>query len=203
MKKISIFLVIVLFVATSFGQRKLGTKPTETGGPLAFEQAVYDVLDYDITVAADPADQSIKGTTVMTARIVIPTNVIVLDLDTPFTIEKVTEGGKDVHFQRKEGKIWIWFPMTKQVGETLKTSISYSGKPRIAPNPPWVGGFMWKKTPNGADWISVALQNDGADLLFPCKDHPSDKPATSSMHITVPDPLIAVGPGRYVGVQKE
>ena len=202
MKKISIFLTIVLFALPMFAQRQLGVKPTETGGPLTFEQSVYDVLDYDITVAADPADQSIKGTTVMTARIVIPTNVIVLDLDTPFTIEKATEGGKDVHFQRKEGKIWIWFPMTKQVGETLKTSITYSGKPRIAPNPPWVGGFMWKKTPNGADWISVALQNDGADLLFPCKDHPSDKPATSSMHITVPDPLIAVGPGRYVGVRK-
>lgn len=202
MKKISIFLVIVLLAVTTFAQRQLGTKPTETGGPLMFEQAVFDVLDYDITIAADPAEQSIKGTTIMAARVVIPTNVIVLDLDTPFTIEKVTESGKDVHFERKEGKIWIWFAMTKQVGEMIKTSISYSGKPRIAPNPPWVGGFMWKKTPNGADWISVALQNDGADLEFPCKDHPSDKAATSSMHITVPDPLIATGPGKLESVKK-
>ena len=61
---------------------------------------------------------------------------------------------------------------------------------------------MWEKTPNGADWISVALQNDGADLLFPCKDHPSDKPAMAAMHITVPDPLIASGPGKLEGVKK-
>jgi len=61
---------------------------------------------------------------------------------------------------------------------------------------------MWKTTPSGADWISVALQNDGADLLFPCKDHPSDKPATAAMHITVPDPLIATGPGKLENVTK-
>jgi aminopeptidase N len=138
----------------------------------------------------------------MTAKAVIPTNVIVLDLDTPYTIGKLTESGRDVRYERKEGKIWIWFPMTKQVGDEIKTSISYSGTPRVAPNPPWIGGFIWAKTKSGDDWISVALQNDGADLLFPCKDHPSDKPATASMHITVPDPLIATGPGKLESVKK-
>ena len=68
--------------------------------------------------------------------------------------------------------------------------------PREAPRPPWVGGFIWAKTPIGADWISVALQNDGADLMFPVKDHPSDKAAMAALHITVPDPLIAIGPGQ-------
>lgn len=199
-------LLSVLFIlsvsAGAFAQRDLGVRPTETGGPLKFEQAVFDVLDYDISITADPKTKSISGTTVMTAKTVIPTNVIMLDLDTPFTVTKLTEGGRDVKFQHKDGKIWIWFPMTKQVGEEIKTSITYSGTPREAPRPPWVGGFMWKKTPSGADWISVALQNDGADLMFPCKDHPSDKPATSSMHITVPDPLIANGPGKLEGVRK-
>ena len=167
-----------------------------------FEQAAYDVQNYDITISADPKTKSISGTTVMTARTVIPTNVIVLDLDMPFTISNLTEGGKEVKFQRKEGQIWIWFPMTKQVGDEIKTSITYAGTPREAPRPPWVGGFMWKKTADGSDWISIALQNDGADLLFPCKDHPSDKPATSSMHITVPSPLVAVGPGKLQSVKK-
>ena len=167
-----------------------------------FEQAAYDVLNYDISISADPRAKSISGTTVMTARTVIPTNVIVLDLDTPYKIEKLTEGGRDVKYEFKDGKIWIWFPATKQVGEEIKTSITYAGTPREAPRPPWVGGFIWKKTKDGADWINVALQNDGADLMFPCKDHPSDKPATSSMHITVPDPLYAVGPGKMQGIKK-
>ncbi len=196
--------IVTLFVLTisAAAQREHGVRPTETGGPLMFEQAAFDVQNYDVSVTADPKTKSITGTTVMTAKTVIPTNVIVLDLDTPYTISKLTDATKDLKYERKGGKVWIWFPMTKQVGETIRTAITYSGTPRIAPNPPWVGGFMWTKTPSGADWISVALQNDGADLLFPCKDHPSDKPATSSMHITVPDPLVASGPGRLEGVKK-
>lgn len=203
MKRSLLFVLFNLVIVSAvFAQRELGVRPTETGGPLKFEQAAFDVLNYDISIKADPKTRSISGTTVMTARTVIPTNVIMLDLDTPYTISKLTEGGKDVKFQHKDGKIWIWFPMTKQVGEEIKTSITYGGTPREAPRPPWVGGFMWKKTPSGADWISVALQNDGADLEFPCKDHPSDKAATSAMHITVPDPLIATGPGKLESVKK-
>lgn len=203
MRKLSVVVVLTLLVAvTSYAQREHGVRPTDTGGPLMFEQAVFDVQNYDITIGADPRTKSIIGTTVMTAKTVIPTNVIVLDLDTTYTITSVIEGGRSVKYERRGGKVWMWFSQTKQVGDQIKTSITYSGTPRIAPNPPWIGGFIWAKTEGGADWISVALQNDGADLLFPCKDHPSDKPATAAMHITVPDPLVATGPGRLEGVKK-
>lgn len=201
-----IFLLTVLLLtsltAAARAQRELGVRPTESGGPLKFEQAVFDVQSYDITLRVDPKAKAISGATVMRARIVIPTNVILLDLDTPFTVSTVKDSdGKDLRFQRTETAIRIFFPLTKQPGEEIETVIAYSGIPRIAPRPPWVGGFMWEKTQRGADWVSVALQNDGADLLFPCKDHPSDKPAAVAMHITVPDPLVAVGPGRSEGSQ--
>lgn len=202
MKKFLALSAALLFVTTGFSQREHGARPTATGGPLMFEQAAFNVQSYDIELKADPRDKSLTGTTTMIALTVIPTNVIVLDLDLPYTISKLTDGKEPLKYERKEGKIWIWFPYTKQVGEEIKTAISYSGTPRIAPNPPWIGGFMWAKTPSGADWISVALQNDGADLLFPCKDHPSDKPETAIMRISVPDPLVAVGPGRLDGVTK-
>lgn len=196
-------LILIVFTTAVFAQRDLGSRPTETGGVLMFEQAAFDVQSYDISLNVDPKTKSISGTTIMTAKTVIPTNVIVLDLDLPYTISKLTDGaGHDLKYQRKEGKVWIWFPLTKQDGDEIKTSITYAGTPREAPRPPWIGGFMWKKTADGSDWISVALQNDGADLLFPCKDHPSDKPATVSMHITVPDPLIAVGPGKLESTKK-
>ena len=195
--------LILLFSFSLFAQRELGVRPTDTGGPLAFEQAAYDVQSYDVTLNVDPKTKSITGTTIMKAKIVIPTNVIRLDLDTPYDVKSVEPAtGCCYKFERKEGKIWIHFPMTKQAGEEFTTVIKYSGTPRVAPKPPWIGGFMWEKTPSGADWISVALQNDGADLMFPCKDHPSDKPAMAAMHITVPDPLIASGPGKLEGVKK-
>jgi aminopeptidase N len=193
-------IALLLLAAFAHGQRQHPSKPTETGGPLMFEQAAFDVQTYDVTLRVDPAKRAVTGTTVMTARVVIPTNVIVLDLDTPYTVNGVFGDALNernrLKFERREGRIWIWFPQTKQAGEVIETIVTYEGTPRVAPNPPWVGGFMWAKTPSGADWISVALQNDGADLLFPVKDHPSDKPSRATMRITVPDPLVAVGPGK-------
>lgn len=203
MYKTTFLLIAFLLAAFSVGaQREHGVRPTETGGLLRFEQAAFDVQDYEINLNIFPATKSLSGLLVMTAKIVIPTNVIVLNLDTPYAVEHVGDGIRDLKYERKSDELWIWFPMTKQVGETFAVSVRYAGKPRVAPNPPWIGGFMWEKTPSGADWISVALQNDGADLLFPCKDHPSDKPATATMNLSVPNSLIAVGPGKFEGLKK-
>lgn len=201
-RPLAVFAFILFASIAAFSQRELGVKPTDTGGPLTYEQAAYDVQSYDITLDVDPAAKSIKGSVVMRAKIVVPTNVIRLDLDTVYKIDRVSEAQADRKYEFKDGKIWVWFPQTKQPGEAFWLTISYAGTPREAPRPPWVGGFMWKKTPSGADWISVALQNDGADLMFPCKDHPSDKASLVQMHITVPDPLVATGPGKLKGSVK-
>lgn len=197
---IKAFFVLTLFVSAAFAQRELGVRPTETGGPLVPEQAAYDVQSYDVSIKVDPKTKSISGTTVMTARVVNTTDTILLDLDTTYKVDRVFSQSFDkqaaLKFEHKDGKLRITWPARKQAGTMFETIITYSGIPRVAPRPPWVGGFIWAKTPSGADWVSVALQNDGADLMFPCKDHPSDKPATATMRITVPDPLVAAGPGK-------
>jgi aminopeptidase N len=198
MKRLALLSFLLTLSLSVLAQRDHPAKPTVTGAPLIFEQAAYDVQSYDISIKVDVAAKAISGTTVMKAKIVIPTNAVMLDLDTTYTVSKVDQ----FKFERTDGKIWIHFPTTKQPGEEFTTVITYSGTPRVAPNPPWIGGFMWKKTPGGADWVSIAMQNDGADLLFPVKDHPSDKASDVSMHITVPDPLVAAGPGKLEGTKK-
>ena len=200
-------LVLVIFLSGSVtAQRTLGVRPTATGGPLAPEQAAFDVQSYDIALKVDPKAKMIWGTTVMIAKVVNPTDTILLDLDTPYKIDRVYSESGDrqmgLKFEHKDGKLRITFPARKKAGETFETIVTYSGSPREAPRPPWVGGIIWAKTPSGADWVSVALQNDGADLLFPVKDHPSDKPSTATMRITVPDPLVAVGPGKLAETTK-
>ncbi len=197
-----VFLLLVAFSLSGFAQRELGTRPTETGGPLLAEQAVFDVLTYDVSLRIDPKNKWITGTTVMTAKMVKPASEIILHLDDAMKIDRIfgesrerdRQGG--LRYEHKDGKIRITFPAAKRAGEAFETIITYSGRPRVAPNPPWVGGFMWEKTPSGADWVSVALQNDGADLYFPIKDHPSDKADQVAMRITVPDPLVVAGPGK-------
>ncbi len=166
-----------------------------SGGVLKLEQAAYDVQSYDISIKVDPVKKTISGKTMMDAKIVIPTGSILLDLDDPYTVSKITDGKNALRFDRVTGAIRVYFPLSKQPGELIHTEVTYAGTPHVAKNAPWDGGIMWSKTPSGANWISVALQGAGADLLFPCKDHPSDHANHATMRLTVPDPLIAVGPG--------
>lgn len=202
MKPITTVIFLLLLTFSSFAQRELGNRPTDTGGVVPYEQAAYDVKKYDISIKVNPAEKSISGSTIVTANIVQPINVFVLDLDTPFTVSDVSLGATKLKFERKGGKIWAYFPTTKQAGETVSVKVTYAGVPRVAPRPPWVGGFMWEKTPSGAPWIATAVQNDGADLVFPCKDYPSDKADVVATHITVPNGLYAATAGKLQKIDK-
>lgn len=203
----SIFGFMVIFVlllgvsSTSVhAQRELGVRPTDSGGPLMPEQAAYDIKSYDLDLRINPAEQSIKGVLTAQALIVHPTAWFVLDLDPPLTVDSVAlvnpaGNSQALSFERRAGKLWIAFPLTKQPGENVRVRVSYGGKPRVAPHPPWTGGFVWAKTAGGQPWIGVACQSDGADLWFPVKDHPSDEPETVSLHFNVPQPLVVASNG--------
>jgi aminopeptidase N len=200
---------IIILLSASFvlAQRELGVKPTKSGGPLSANQAAYDVQRYDIDVSIKPAEQAIEGVVIVTAKIVNPTNVLDLDLENVYTVSDVSLMGpgdqaSKLKFDRPEGKVLAWFPQTKQAGESVAVRVTYSGKPRIAPHPPWVGGFMWEKTADGSPWISIANQFDGPDTWFPAKDHPSDKPGTVALHATVPAPLVVAAFGKFQSMKK-
>ncbi len=198
------FIFCLILAASIFAQRDLGARPTDSGGVLMPEQAAYDVKHYDLAVTPNIEEQSIKGVLTATATIVKPLDKFVLDLDYPFTVESATlvDGKKEtpLKFERRESKIWISFQKIEKTGETVSVKVVYSGKPKVAPRPPWVGGFVWSKTADGEPWFATAVQNDGADLWFPVKDHPSDKAETSSLHFTVPEPLVAASNGKLQSV---
>ncbi|MDQ3181374.1 MAG: M1 family metallopeptidase [Acidobacteriota bacterium] len=199
----SIFVSLFLF-ASIFAQRDLGVRPTESGGVLMTEQAAYDVLSYDLDLRPNYTEQSIKGVLTVKAKIVEPIDKFVLDLDSPLTVESVAlvNGKKQetLMFERKGTKIWIAFTKMQKAGKMVDVRVVYSGKPRVAPRPPWVGGFVWSKTADGQPWFATAVQMDGSDLWFPVKDHPSDKPETTSLHFTVPSNLVAASNGRLQSV---
>ncbi|NJM53819.1 MAG: M1 family metallopeptidase [Blastocatellia bacterium] len=202
MKQITTLILFLLLSFTIFAQRELGNRPTDTGGVVPYEQAAYDVKKYDISLKINPTEKSISGTTIVTAQIVQPINAFVLDLDTPFNVSDVSMGETKLRFERKGGKIWSYFPLTKQAGETVSVKVTYAGVPRVAPRAPWVGGFMWEKTADGSPWIATAFQNDGADVMFPCKDYPSDKAESVAVHVTVPAPLYVATVGKLQKVDK-
>jgi len=204
--QVAFFCLVFASFTNVFAQRDLGVRPTDSGGILMPEQAAYDVKHYDLNLRVNPLEQSIKGVLTVKANIVKPIDKFVLDLDTPLTVESVAlvNGKKQesLKFERREGKIWIAFPSRQKAGKTVDVRVIYFGKPRVAPRPPWVGGFVWSKTTGGSPWFATAVQNDGADLWFPVKDHPSDKADTFSLHFTVPEPLIAASNGKLQSIVK-
>ena len=203
-----LLLVLLISPTQVYAQRELGVRGTSSGGPLQPEQAAYDVKSYDLNLRINPDERSIKGALTVHARVVHPLNWFVLDLDTPFAVEStrlVNATGRRLQalqFERRGNQLWISFPATKQPGEEVRVRVDYNGKPRVAPRPPWVGGFIWTRTASGQHWINVACQMDGADIWFPVKDHPSDEPDTVSLHFTVPQPLVAASNGRLQRVVK-
>ena len=179
-KKSAGVLIVLVFVSlTVFAQRELAGRPTESGGVLSAEQAAYDVRHYDLALRVFPDERAIKGILTVRARIVNSIDKFVLDLDTPLTVESVAlvSGKKEtpLTFERREGEIWIKFPNVQKAGKTVEVRVVYGGKPRVAPAPPWAGGFVWSKTAAGEHWFATAVQMDGSDVWFPVKDHPSDK----------------------------
>lgn len=175
-----------------------------SGGVLSPEQAAYDVNYYDLDLTIDNSAQTISGSLICRAQIVNLIDTIVLDLDHRFTVDsalfKLGNGNyTNTAFDHTNDKLNIAFPFSVDTGNLISVQVFYNGAPRVAPGPPWNGGFVWDTTPAGDPWIGVACEFEGADLWWPCKDHPSDEPDSMSMSFTVPDPLICVSNGQFMG----
>ena len=203
-------LLALLFVTAGSvsGQRYLGVRGTESGGPLMPEQAAYDVTYYDLDLAIDPPSRSIEGSLTAYARIVHPTEWFVLHLDTLLSVREVrllsADGASErVHFEHRGELLWSSLVTTQQPGSHVRVQVFYGGEPRVAPRPPWVGGFTWAETPSGNPWIATTVQGEGADVWWPCKDHPSDEPDSMAIRITVPKPLVVASNGRLRNVVEQ
>ena len=199
------FLSILLFFfsQSANAQRKLGIKPTNSGVPIPYEQAAIDITSYSIDLEVFPKSKSIRSDASLAFTCISPTSLLLFDLhdslqvssihlsshSTPIAIKKYTH---------QNGQIQIYLKRSLQPQESLTLVIQYSGQPKSAPKPPWVGGFTWAKTQSGEHWITSSVQFDGADLWLPCKDQPSDEPDSVYIAITVPKGLTAVSNGKLI-----
>lgn len=174
-----------------------------SGGRLIPEQRAYDVTYYDLAFRVDPADSTLQGDATIHARVVAPLRWIVVDLDSAFTVDRVTDrDGAALPFEHRRLRLWIRPAAPLAQGQTFAVRIRYGGQPRVAARPPWIGGFQWARTPNGDPWIATTTVNEGADLFWPVKDHPSDKADSVRIRITVPRGLVAASNGRPLGVDR-
>ncbi len=182
--------------------------PNDSGLPLEPEQAAFDATYYDLAVAVHPETRTIDGTLTMEARVVQPTAAVLLDLDAPLAVASVEEvgileDGSEValprQFERTGNRLRVLLARTVQPGQGLRLRIAYGGAPRVAPRPPWDGGFTWAEAADGQPWVAVSCQVQGADLWWPVKDHPSDRADSVRVALTVPSDLRAISNGVWEG----
>ncbi len=194
--RVPLTLLCLLFGACS-SQAQPAPAIMDSGGPLMPEQAAYDVTFYRLNLALDPAERALQGEATIHATMVQPQDFLVLDLDTVFTVRHVvTDTGSPLSFHRRGGKLWVYLGETIAPQTPVVVTVAYDGKPRVAQRAPWDGGFVWAETPDGQPWIATAVQGEGADLWWPCKDHPSDEPDSLALQVTVPRGLVVAANGK-------
>lgn len=182
--------------------RYITAQTRKQGGVMPPEQLAlqFDHLDHSLTVF--PAEKRIEGSTTLTLTAKSPISTLILDLYPRYTISRISIDGRVVppsNYSNPQGQLRITLPRPVRAGTKFRAQVVYAGTPPLAKRPPWEGGTTWGTTPDGKHpWIDTSLWGGGCDLLYPCLDHPTLKPATTDLHYSVPTGLMAPGNGSLV-----
>ena len=174
----------------------------QSGRPLAPEQAAVTLDVVDLAIKVVPETRSIEAAAALTFTATTPVDRLVVDLDERFAVSEVTIDGAPLGaaaWGQGDGRLWARPPAPLAPGRTATLRIAYAGQPRVAPQAPWDGGFVWATAPSGEPWIATAVQGEGCDLFWPCIDSVLSEPDRVDLHITVPSTLAAPSNGRFLG----
>lgn len=197
----TLFFIYILVYAI---QAQPFSKADSLRGALRLERTCYDVTCYDLKLQFDLSNRSIQGSNIIYAIKKEESERLQIDLFQELAISKIIDSrGNSLHFFREHNAVFVDFPKEIAVNESFSIEIFYSGKPKIAKNPPWDGGFVWSKDVYGTDWIGVACEGIGASLWWPNKDHLSDEPDSMRMAFTIPANLMVVSNGQLEDVKHE
>ncbi|RFM26484.1 M1 family metallopeptidase [Deminuibacter soli] len=172
-------------------------------GTLGAERTWWDVQQYNISVAPDYLNKTIRGTNRIVYKVVEESYpaFMQLDLQQPMELDSVLFGKRRLQFTREGNAFHVQVPKQKYLSVDTITTY-FHGQPRIAVRPPWDGGWIFAKDAEKRPWMSVACQGLGASVWYPCKDHQSDEPDNGAiLTIAAPDTLVAVGNGRMIHQQ--
>ncbi len=183
-------------------QRPSSTHADTLRGSITPERGWWDVRFYDLDVRVSPADSTIAGSNTITYTVTAPPREMQIDLMTPLVVDSMVQAGRRLTYRRDGNAFFVTIPGTPAVGSTGRVAVYYHGRPRVAENPPWDGGFIWRTDPNGEPWVATANQGVGASIWWPNKDHQSDEPDSMRIRITVPSRMVDVSNGRLRGTEK-
>ena len=195
MRYISLIFLSLIFSFSAVSQEF--TYSDSLRGNLSEFRSCYDVFYYDLNVTVDDHQKKlINSSNTIHAIAISSFQKIQIDLFESLKIHSIEFEEKILEFERIHNAVFVNFPRVINVNEKINFKVIYSGKPRVAVNPPWDGGFSWEKDKNGNSWIGVSCQGLGASSWWPCKDHQSDEPDSMNITSTVRYPLQVISNGK-------
>ncbi|MGA9638807.1 M1 family metallopeptidase [Flavobacterium sp.] len=167
-------------------------------GSITKERAWWDVKEYHLDLKIDISNRSIIGSNVVCYQVVNEYNVMQIDLQEPMQITEIVQDGKSLEFKREGSTFFVNLKTVQVKGSLKELTVYFKGSPRIAVNPPWDGGIVWKKDNNGKPFVASACQGIGASVWWPNKDHLADEVDAMHISINVPSELVGVSNGKLV-----
>jgi aminopeptidase N len=193
--KPGLFIILISFISIQL-QAQSFTRQDTLRGSVTTERVWWDLTYYDLAVDFDIAGKSIRGTNTIHFLVVIPQQVMQIDLQQPLAIQQVEYKGKNLDYTREGNVYHIRFPYPLVSGDREKITIHYAGTPTEAIRPPWDGGLTWSRDEAGNPFVATSCQGIGASIWWPCKDHMYDEPDSMLIRATVPQALMDVSNGR-------
>src|SRR5262245_38744884 len=160
----------------------------------------WDVTFYDLRVTIQPNDSSIAGHNGITYKVLEPATELQIDLMEPLVVDSMKQDARNVSYRREGAAFFATLTAPQRTGDRKTITVYYHGRPQIAKNPPWQGGFTWAKDSLGRPWIVTTDQGMGASVWWPNKDTQADEPDSQRIEIPVPDSLVDVSNGRLQSV---
>jgi aminopeptidase N len=183
------------------------TRANTLRGEYGRYRANNDLLYYHLDVRVDPDKKYLSGKTTIRFRMLKDDNRIQLDLHEALKVDKIllvspkpkvqsqTSDGA-LKYERDLGAVFVDFPQTLKAGGVYDLDFYYSGNPLETGR---FGGIAFRKDPYGRHWINTACEGEGASIWWPNKDQWRDEVESMKISISIPNDLVDVSNGRFLG----
>jgi aminopeptidase N len=159
-------------------------------------RANNDLLKYHLDVRVDPDKRLVTGKNTIRFRMLQDDNRIQLDLYANLNIDRILLGSDVLKYARELNAVFIDFPEPLRKGREYAIDFYYSGTPQQQGR---FGGFTFQKDAAGVPWVFTACEGEGSSIWWPSKDQWRDEPEGMEISVAVPNGLMDVSNGRFVG----
>jgi aminopeptidase N len=196
------FFLTMVVVVSVVSIVRAETAPTHADllrGQYGEYRANNDLLFYHLDIRVDPEKKFISGKNTVRFKMLKDGTRIQLDLNSELNIDKILMGKTLLKYERDEWAVFIDFPETLRAGHTYSIDFYYSGAPAETGR---FGSITFKKDPSGHTWINTACEEVGASVWWPNKDQWHDEVESMEISVAIPDDLVDVSNGKFVGKTK-